>query len=105
MTASGFPAAVSAATPPQRGPGVRFGTDSSGDLPRDEDEVTTGSLCAGSPRTGVRSITVVVRAPGAGRFDLVHSAGGAVPAGARLRAVELHGTQVVPMVHDTLGES
>ena len=39
-----------------------------------------------------------------GRFDLIYSAGGALSASARLRAVELYGTRVVPMVREMLAE-
>jgi hypothetical protein len=34
---------------------------------------------------------------GVGRFDLIYTTG-SQPIGARLRAVQLHGTKVVPMV-------
>jgi len=46
-----------------------------------------------------------IRALGVGRFDLIYTAGGAMRAGDRMRAVELYGTKVVPMVRDLLTES
>jgi hypothetical protein len=41
---------------------------------------------------------------GVGRFDLIYTTGGAVPTSARLRAVELFGTEVIPMVRELLAE-
>jgi probable LLM family oxidoreductase len=64
-------------------------------------EIEHGSLYIGSPETVARRIARTVAKLGVGRFDLVYTAG-AQPAGARLQAVELYGTKVVPMVRDIL---
>jgi probable LLM family oxidoreductase len=64
-------------------------------------EVEHGSLYIGSPDTVARKIAQAVRKLGVGRFDLIYSAG-AQPAAARLRAVELFGAKVMPMVNDIL---
>lgn len=68
-----------------------------------EHEATEGSLYIGSPETVARKIARTVRTLGVGRFDMIYS-GGAVPASARLRAVELYGTKVIPMVRELLAE-
>ncbi|MFI5932048.1 LLM class flavin-dependent oxidoreductase [Actinoplanes sp. NPDC051494] len=67
-------------------------------------EVAEGSLYVGSPETVARKIAAAVRKVGAGRFDLVYTAG-AQPVSARLRAVELYGAKVIPMVRDILADS
>jgi probable LLM family oxidoreductase len=64
-------------------------------------EVEHGSLYIGSPQTVARKIAHAVSSLGVGRFDLVYTAG-SQPVGARLRAVELYGTTVIPMVRDIL---
>jgi probable LLM family oxidoreductase len=64
-------------------------------------EVANGSLYIGSPETVARKIAGAVRALDVGRFDLIYTAG-AQPAGARMRAVELYGTKVIPLVRDIL---
>ena len=66
-----------------------------------EHEAAHGALHIGSPETVARKIANTVRSLGVGRFDMIYS-GGAVPASARLRAVELYGTKVIPMVRDLL---
>jgi probable LLM family oxidoreductase len=66
-----------------------------------ESEIEHGSLYIGSPETVARKIARAVQALGVGRFDLIYTAG-AQPIGARLRAVELYGTKVIPMVRDIL---
>ncbi|MFD3453841.1 LLM class flavin-dependent oxidoreductase [Streptomyces sp. NPDC058691] len=66
-----------------------------------EAEIEHGSLYIGSPETVARKIARAVGDLGVGRFDLIYT-GGAQPAGARLRAVELYGTKVIPMVRDIL---
>ena len=66
-------------------------------------EVAHGSLYVGSPETVARKIARAVSALGVGRFDLIYTAG-AQPVSARLRAVELYGTKVIPMVRDILAE-
>lgn len=70
-----------------------------------EAEVASGSLYVGSPETVARKIARAVAALGVGRFDLIYTTGGAVPASARLRTVELFGTKVIPMVRELLAES
>src|SRR5690606_35769424 len=69
-----------------------------------EAEVGRGSLYIGSPETVARKIARAVKALGVGRFDLIYTTGGAVPASARLRTVELFGTKVIPMVRELLAE-
>jgi probable LLM family oxidoreductase len=64
-------------------------------------EVEHGSLYIGSPETVARKIARAVDKLGVGRFDLIYTAG-AQPAAARMRAVELFGTKVMPMVRDIL---
>jgi probable LLM family oxidoreductase len=64
-------------------------------------EIEDGSLYIGSPETVARKIARTVRDLGVGRFDLVYTSG-SQPISARLRAVELYGTKVVPMVRDIL---
>jgi probable LLM family oxidoreductase len=66
-----------------------------------EREIAHGSLYIGSPETVARKIARAVKALGVGRFDLIYTAG-AQPISARLRAVELYGTRVIPMVRDIL---
>ncbi len=64
-------------------------------------EIDGGSLYVGSPETIARKIARTVRDLGVGRFDLVYTSG-SQPISARLRAVELYGAKVVPMVRDIL---
>ncbi|GIF99446.1 LLM class flavin-dependent oxidoreductase [Catellatospora citrea] len=66
-------------------------------------EVDHGSLYIGSPETVARKIARTVKTLGVGRFDLIYTAG-AQPAAARLRAVELYGAKVIPMVRDMLAD-
>ncbi|MBT0770615.1 LLM class flavin-dependent oxidoreductase [Kineosporia sp. J2-2] len=68
-----------------------------------ESEVATGSLYLGSPETVARRIAGAVKALGVGRFDLTYT-GGALPASARARTVELYGSKVVPMVRDMIND-
>jgi probable LLM family oxidoreductase len=63
--------------------------------------VEHGSLYIGSPETVARKIARAVGTLGVGRFDLIYTTG-AQPISARLRAVELYGKTVVPMVRDIL---
>ncbi|MGN9908733.1 LLM class flavin-dependent oxidoreductase [Phytohabitans sp. LJ34] len=65
-------------------------------------DVEHGSLYIGSPDTVARRIARTVKDLGVGRFDLIYTAG-TQPAGARMRAVELYGGKVIPMVRDILG--
>lgn len=69
--------------------------------PEFDSEVAHGSLYIGSPETVARKIAHAVDALGVGRFDLIYTAG-AQPVSARMRAVELFGSRVMPMVHDIL---
>jgi probable LLM family oxidoreductase len=64
-------------------------------------EVEHGSLYIGSPQTVAHKIARAITDLGVGRFDLIYTAG-AQPISARLRAVELYGTTVIPMVRDIL---
>jgi probable LLM family oxidoreductase len=64
-------------------------------------DVAHGSLYVGSPETVAGKIARAVKALGVGRFDLIYTAG-TQPVSARMRAVELYGTKVVPMVRDIL---
>lgn len=66
-------------------------------------EVAGGSMYIGSPETVARRIADAVTTLGVGRFDLVYT-GGAQAAGARMRAVELYGSKVVPMVRDMVAQ-
>jgi probable LLM family oxidoreductase len=65
-------------------------------------EVAHGSLYVGSPETVARKMAHAIAALGVGRFDLIYTVG-AQPVSARLRAVELYGTEVIPMVRELLG--
>jgi probable LLM family oxidoreductase len=67
-------------------------------------EVEKGSLYIGAPETVARKMTRAIQDLRLGRFDLVYSSGGALSASARLRAVELYGTKVVPLVREMLAE-
>ncbi|SDU77851.1 LLM class flavin-dependent oxidoreductase [Jiangella alkaliphila] len=69
-----------------------------------EREIAHGSMYVGSPETVARKIAHAVQALGVGRFDLIYSSG-AQPVSARLRAVELYGSKVVPMVRDLVAGS
>lgn len=64
-------------------------------------EIEHGSLYIGAPETVARKIARTVGSLDVGRFDLIYTAG-AQPASARLRAVELYGAKVIPMVKDLL---
>lgn len=66
-----------------------------------EAEVAHGSLYVGSPETVARKIARAIAALDVGRFDLIYTVG-AQPASARMRAVELYGAEVVPMVRELL---
>jgi len=67
-------------------------------------DVARGSLYVGSVDTVARRIARAIRVLDAGRFDLIYSAAGAVSASARLRAVELYGTRVIPRVRELLAD-
>jgi probable LLM family oxidoreductase len=67
-------------------------------------EVDHGSLYVGSVDTVANKIAQAIRALDAGRFDMIYSAAGTVSATARLRSVDLYGTQVIPRVRELLAE-
>ncbi|MDP9793912.1 putative LLM family oxidoreductase [Catenuloplanes nepalensis] len=67
-------------------------------------EVESGSLYVGAPETVARKIARAVKALDVERFDLIYTVG-AQPVSARLRAVELLGAKVFPMVRDMVTES
>ncbi|HZU58669.1 MAG TPA: LLM class flavin-dependent oxidoreductase [Actinocrinis sp.] len=64
-------------------------------------EIEHGSLYIGSPETVARKMARAIASLGVGRFDLIYTMG-TQPISARLRAVELYGTKVIPMVRDLL---
>jgi alkanesulfonate monooxygenase SsuD/methylene tetrahydromethanopterin reductase-like flavin-dependent oxidoreductase (luciferase family) len=66
-----------------------------------ENEVEHGSMYVGSPETVARRMASAIATLGAGRFDLIYSAG-TTPMSDRMRAVELYGSEVVPLVRDIL---
>jgi len=66
-----------------------------------DSEVDHGSLYIGSPETVARKIAKAASALDVGRFDLIYTAG-AQPVSARMHAVELFGTKVIPMVRDIM---
>jgi probable LLM family oxidoreductase len=70
-----------------------------------EADVERGSLYVGSPETVARKMADAIRALDVRRFDMIYTSGGALAAGARLRAVELYGTRVIPMVRELLAEA
>ncbi len=67
-------------------------------------EVEHGSLYVGSPETVARKIANTIQVLGVERFDLIYSLSGAMPMSDRLRAVELYGTEVIPMVRELLAD-
>lgn len=67
-------------------------------------EVQSGSLYVGSPETVARKMAMAIETLDVGRFDLIYSAAGTVAASARLKAVELYGTKVLPRVKEILAE-
>lgn len=67
-------------------------------------DVEHGSLYVGSVETVAAKIARAIRALDVGRFDMVYSAAGAVSASARMRSVELYGTQVIPRVRELLSQ-
>ncbi|GIH24817.1 oxidoreductase [Acrocarpospora phusangensis] len=68
-----------------------------------EAEIAHGSLYIGSPETVARKIAGAARRLGVGRFDLIYGVGPQA-VGARLKAVELYGAKVIPMVRDMLAD-
>jgi probable LLM family oxidoreductase len=69
-----------------------------------DDDIAHGSLYVGSPETVSQRIADAIRVLDVGRFDMIASAAGAVAASARMRSVELFGTQVIPRVRALLAE-
>jgi alkanesulfonate monooxygenase SsuD/methylene tetrahydromethanopterin reductase-like flavin-dependent oxidoreductase (luciferase family) len=67
-------------------------------------DIAHGSMYIGSPETVARKMAHAIRALDVGRFDLIYTTG-TIPASARLRAVELYGTRVIPMVRELLAEA
>ncbi len=65
-------------------------------------ERDTGSLYVGSPETVAKKIARTIKTLGINRFDLTYTMG-AQSIRSRLRAVELYGTKVIPMVREILG--
>ncbi|MCI2421387.1 LLM class flavin-dependent oxidoreductase [Saccharopolyspora sp. K220] len=66
-------------------------------------EIDHGSMYIGSPETVARKMAQAIQTLGVGRFDLIYTTG-TIPTSARLRAVELYGTRVIPMVRELLAE-
>lgn len=69
-----------------------------------ESDVQHGSLYVGSVETVAAKMARAIRTLDVGRFDLIYAAAGTVSASARLRSVELYGSQVIPRVRELLGE-
>jgi len=69
-----------------------------------DSEVAHGSLYIGSPETVAQKITRAVKVLDVGRFDLIYTTGG-FPAAARLHAVDLYGTEVIPRVRELLADA
>ena len=67
-----------------------------------EQEIDHGSLYVGSPETVARKIAGAVTGLGVQRFDMKYSNGG-VPHLRLTRAIELYGTQVIPMARELIG--
>ena len=67
-------------------------------------DVEHGSLYVGSVETVAAKIARAIRVLDVGRFDMIYSAAGTVSASARMRSVELYGTQVIPRVRELLAE-
>ncbi|MGB3413778.1 MAG: LLM class flavin-dependent oxidoreductase [Microbacteriaceae bacterium] len=60
-----------------------------------------GALYVGSPETVAKKIAKNVKLLGLDRFDLKYS-NGELPHSSSMKAIELYGTKVIPMVHDLL---
>ncbi|MGY5765633.1 LLM class flavin-dependent oxidoreductase [Brachybacterium sp. DNPG3] len=67
-------------------------------------EVRDGALYVGSPRTVAEKMARNIAALGVSRFDFIYAAGANRPE-VRLSALELYGTQVIPMVRELLADS
>ena len=66
-----------------------------------DQEADHGSLYVGSPETVAKKIASTAKALGLSRFDLKYSAG-PLQHEKMMHAIELYGTQVIPMVRDIL---
>lgn len=64
-------------------------------------EIEHGSMYVGSPETVAPRIARTIADLGVARFDLIYTVG-ALTIGDRLRAVDLYGRKVIPMVRDIL---
>ncbi len=64
-------------------------------------EVNGGSLYVGSPEKVAKKIAYAIESVGASRFDLKY-ANGPMPHSKLMKAIELYGTKVVPMVKEIL---
>ena len=64
-------------------------------------EADHGSLYVGSPETVARKIAATVKALGVQRFQMKYSAG-ALPHDKLMRAIELYGERVIPLVRELL---
>ncbi len=69
-----------------------------------EAEIRHGSMYIGSPETVAKKIARAVAAIDVGRFDLIFTSG-AQPISHRLKAVELYGSKVIPMVREILADN
>ena len=67
-------------------------------------EVEHGSLYVGSPETVARKIAATVRDLKVQRFDMKYSTG-PIAHGALVKAIQLYGEKVIPMVRDMLSEA
>jgi probable LLM family oxidoreductase len=67
-----------------------------------EQEVATGSLYVGAPETVARKMASAIETLDVGRFDMIYTTG-PQPASARMRAVELYGSEVIPTVRELVG--
>jgi len=68
-----------------------------------EREIAHGSMYLGSPETVAQRIAGALRQIDVGRFDMIYTQG-SIPAAARMRSVELFGTEVIPRVRELLAE-
>ena len=64
-------------------------------------EIEHGSMYVGSPETVAQKMAQTLGALDVGRFDLIYTMG-FLPAAARMRAVELYGSVVIPRVRELL---
>lgn len=67
-------------------------------------EIEHGSLYVGSAETVARKIAATVTGLGIERFDLKYTTG-PVPHSANMRAIELYGTEVIPMVRELVAQA